>query len=200
VFAGFAMVLTLAIPMRKAFGLEDFITAKHLDNMGKVMLVTGLIVGYGYVMELFTAWYSGNLYEIYTMRNRIFGPYKWLWYSLILCNILAIQPLWFRRMRYSATALFVVSMFVNVGMWLERFVIIPMSLHRDFLPSSWGMYYPTKWDFATFFGSIDLFLALMFLFVRVLPAIAIFEMRALTPDADIKAPGHEHHVPPEPHV
>ncbi len=190
VFAGFAMVLTLAVPMRKLFGLEDFITAKHLDNMGKVMLVTGLIVGYGYVMELFTAWYSGNLYEIYVMKNRILGPYSWIWFSLILCNILAIQPLWFRKVRFNAAALFVISMFVNVGMWLERFVIIPMSLHRDFLPGSWGMYKPTGWDFSTFFGSIGLFLALMFLFVRVFPVIAMFEVKTLTPDAKLREPAH----------
>ena len=190
VFAGFAMVLTLMVPLRKLFGLEDFITTKHLDNMGKVMLVTGLIVGYGYVMEMFTAWYSGNLYEIYTLQNRIFGPYRWIWFSLILCNILAIQPLWFRKWRLRPGVLWVVSMFVNFGMWFERFVIIPMSLHRDFLPGSWGMYKPTRWDFSTFFGSIGLFLALMFLFVRVLPAIAMFEMKTLVPEARVKEPGH----------
>jgi molybdopterin-containing oxidoreductase family membrane subunit len=190
VFAGFAMVLTLAIPLRRFFGLEDFITVRHLDNMGRVMLVTGLIVGYGYVMEMFTAWYSGNLYEIYTMQNRIFGPYRWLWFSLILCNVLAIQPLWLERFRRSTTALWVISMFVNFGMWFERFVIIPMSLHRDFLPSSWGMYSPTRWDFATFFGSIGLFLALMFVFVRLLPAIAMFEMKTLTPAARVRKGAH----------
>ncbi len=190
VFAGFAMVLTLAIPLRRAFGLEDFITTKHLDNMGRVMLVTGLIVGYGYVMELFTAWYSGNLYEMYMVKNRLFGPYSWIYYLLIVCNILAIQPLWLQRFRRSVVSLWVISMFVNFGMWFERFVIIPMSLHRDFLPSSWDMYNPTRWDFATFFGSIGLFLALMFLFVRVLPAIAMFEMKTLTPDAKIKEGAH----------
>jgi molybdopterin-containing oxidoreductase family membrane subunit len=190
VFAGFAMVLTLMIPLRKLFGLEDFITMKHLDNMGKVMLVTGLIVGYGYVMEIFTAWYSGNIYEMYTMKNRVFGPYRLIWFSLILCNILAIQPLWFRKFRLKTAVLWIVSMFVNFGMWFERFVIIPMSLHRDFLPGSWGMYIPTRWDFSTFFGTIGLFLALMFLFVRVLPAIAMFEMKTLVPGSRIKEPGH----------
>jgi molybdopterin-containing oxidoreductase family membrane subunit len=190
VFAGFAMVLTLAIPLRRVFGLEDFITVRHLDNMGRVMLLTGLIVGYGYVMELFTAWYSGNLYEMYMVKNRLFGPYSWIYFLLILCNILAIQPLWLQRFRRSVPALWIISMFVNFGMWFERFVIIPMSLHRDFLPSSWDMYVPTRWDFATFFGSIGLFLALMFLFVRVLPAIAMFEMKMLTPEAKIKEPAH----------
>jgi molybdopterin-containing oxidoreductase family membrane subunit len=190
VFAGFAMVLTLVVPLRKVFGLEDFITSKHLDNMGKVMLVTGLIVAYGYVMELFTAWYSGNLYEIFVIKNRISGPYRWIWFLLILCNVLAVQPLWFRRVRLSPLALWVMSMFVNVGMWLERFVIIPMSLHRDFLPGSWGMYVPTFWDFSTFFGTIGFFLAMMFLFVRVLPAIAMFEMKTLTPEAEVEGGGH----------
>ena len=140
-------------------------------------------------MELFTAWYSGNLYEIFVMKNRIFGPYRWIWFMLILCNIIAVQPLWFRKCRYNPMALWVISMFVNVGMWLERFVIIPMSLHRDFLPGSWGMYQPTRWDFSTFFGTVGFFLALMFLFVRVLPAIAMFEMKTLTPDAKVK--GHQ---------
>ncbi len=185
VFAGFAMVLTLALPLRRAFGLEDFITTRHLDNMGRVMLVTGLIVGYGYVMELFTAWYSGNLFEMYMVKNRLFGPYSWIYYLLIATNIVAIQPLWIERFRRSPAALWTISMAVNFGMWFERFVIIPMSLHRDFLPSSWDMYYPTRWDYATFFGSIGLFLALMFLFVRLLPAIAMFEMKTLTPDARI---------------
>jgi molybdopterin-containing oxidoreductase family membrane subunit len=189
VFAGFAMVLTLAVPLRKLFGLEDFITMKHLDNMGKVMLVTGLIVGYGYVMELFTAWYSGNLYEMYVMKNRIFGPYAWIWYLLIVCNIVAAQPLWFRAVRMKPIALWIISMFINFGMWFERFVIIPMSLHRDFLPGSWDMYQPTFWDFSTFFGTIGLFLALMFLFVRILPAIAIFEMKTLVPGSRVEEPG-----------
>jgi molybdopterin-containing oxidoreductase family membrane subunit len=190
VFAGFAMVLTLALPLRRAFGLEDFITTRHLDNMGRVMLVTGLIVGYGYVMELFTAWYSGNLHEMYMVKNRLFGPYAWIYYLLIATNIVAIQPLWLERFRRSPMALWLISMAVNFGMWFERFVIIPMSLHRDFLPSSWDMYYPTRWDFATFFGSIGLFLSLMFLFVRLLPAIAMFEMKTLTPDARIGKGAH----------
>jgi molybdopterin-containing oxidoreductase family membrane subunit len=184
------MVLTLMIPLRKMFGLEDFITMKHMDTMGKVMLVTGLIVGYGYVVEIFTAWYSGNIYEWYMVRNRIFGPYRWIWMSLILCNVLAIQPLWFARVRKSIAALWIISMFVNFGMWFERFVIIPMSLHRDFLPGSWGMYIPTRWDFATFFGTIGLFMALMFVFVRLLPALAMFEMKGLTPAAKVKGGGH----------
>jgi len=179
IYSGFAMVLTLSIPIRKLFGLEDFITARHLDNMGKVMLATGLIVGYGYMMETFTAWYSGDPFEWYLILNRVNGPYAPLYFLLILCNIIIPQVLWSARVRSSPLALWLVALVVNVGMWLERFVIIVVSLHRDFLPSSWKMYYPTKWDFMTFFGSIGLFLTLLFLFIRFLPLISIFEMRAL---------------------
>jgi Ni/Fe-hydrogenase subunit HybB-like protein len=181
IFSGFAMVITLAIPLRAAFGLQDFITTRHLQNMAKIMLATGLIVGYGYLIELFMAWYSGNLYEQYMMRNRILGPYGWSWFALILCNILTPQLLWLKRVRLSVIGLWVISIVVNVGMWLERFVIIVTSLHRDFLPSSWGMYTPTRWDFATFVGTIGLFLALLFLFIRFLPMISIFEMRTIVP-------------------
>ncbi len=181
VYAGFAMVLTLAIPFRKMFKLEDFITMKHLENMGKVMLATGLIVFYAYAMEAFFAYYSGNTFEWYTMRNRIFGPYWKMYWMLIVCNGLAPQLMWFKRLRTSALWLMVTAMFVNVGMWLERFVIIPTSLHRDFLPSSWGMYHGTQWDWAMFLGSIGLFIFLLFLFVRFLPMISIFEMRTLVP-------------------
>jgi molybdopterin-containing oxidoreductase family membrane subunit len=192
VFAGFAMVLTLAIPARKFFKLEDFITMKHLENMGKVMLATGLIVFYAYLMELFYAWYSGNPFEEYLAHNRIFGPYRSMYVALIVCNGLAPQLMWFKRMRTSTFWLFVTAMFVNVGMWLERFVIIPGSLHRDFLPSSWGMYHGTKWDWSMFIGSIGLFFCLLFLFVRVLPMISIFEMRTLLPEAQAHAEGEEH--------
>lgn len=185
VYAGFAMVLTLAIPVRKAFGLQDFITLKHLENMGKIMLTTGLIVGYAYVMEIFYSWYSGNIYEMYMMFNRAFGPYWWAYWALILCNIIAPQALWFKRVRLSPVILFIVAMFVNVGMWLERFVIIVVSIHRDYLPSSWGMYQATRWDFMLFFGTIGLFLTLLFLFIRFLPMISIFEMRTMLPEAQV---------------
>jgi molybdopterin-containing oxidoreductase family membrane subunit len=183
VFAGFAMVLTLGIPLRQLFGMQDFITERHLDNMAKVMLATGLIVVYGYAIEVFFAWYSGNPYEAYMMENRITGPYRYSWYALILCNGLAIQTLWFQKVRTSLVGLMIVAMFVNVGMWLERFVIIITSLHRDFMPSSWDMYYPTRWDWAVFVGTLGLFLTLMLLFIRVLPAISIFEIRMLLPGA-----------------
>jgi len=181
VYAGFAMVLTLAIPFRKLFHLEDFITIKHLENMGKVMLATGLIVFYAYALEAFFAYYSGNSIERYMMMNRAFGPYWKMYWMLILCNGVAPQMMWFKRLRTSPGWLFFTAMFVNVGMWLERFVIIPVSLHRDFLPSSWGMYHGTVWDWGMFLGSIGLFIFLLFLFVRVLPMISIFEMRTLIP-------------------
>lgn len=191
VYAGFAMVLTLAIPARKMFHLEDFITMKHLENMGKVMLATGLIVFYSYCMEAFFAYYSGNGFERYMWINRVSGPYWKMYAMLIICNGLAPQLMWFRRIRTSTTGLFITAMFVNVGMWLERFVIIPTSLHRDFLPSSWGMYHGTRWDWSMFLGSIGLFLFLLFLFVRFLPMISIFEMRAMLPEAQTHPEGHE---------
>jgi molybdopterin-containing oxidoreductase family membrane subunit len=179
IYAGFAMVLTLAIPLRKVYGLEDFITMRHIKNMAKVMLATGLIVAYGYLMEAFTAWYSGNEYEQYMILNRLRGPYAPFYWALMVCNVLAPQLIWLDKIQNNVVALFIVAMFVNVGMWLERFIIVVTSLHRDFLPSSWGMYWPTMWDWMTFVGTIGLFLTLMFLFLRVLPAISIFEMRTL---------------------
>jgi Ni/Fe-hydrogenase subunit HybB-like protein len=179
VFSGFAMVMTLAIPLRAVYGLEDFITARHLSNMAKVMLVTGLIVAYGYLMEIFFAYYSGSPAEMALLNNRIRGPYAPAYWALILCNVLIPQLLWFRAVRRNVPLLFVISLIVNVGMWLERFVIIVISLNRDYLPSAWHMYYPTIWDFAQFFGSIGLFLTLLFLFIRLLPVISIFELREL---------------------
>jgi Ni/Fe-hydrogenase subunit HybB-like protein len=179
VFAGFAMVIILAIPLRKFYGLEGMITMKHFDNMAKVMLATGLIVSYGYAIELFIGWYSGIDFEQYMVINRLFGPYGWAFWALILCNFIAIQPLWFKAIRYNLWALFIISIFVSVGMWLERFVIIVVSLHRDFLPSSWGYYRGTIWDFATFAGTIGLFFTLFILFIRFLPVIAMAEMKEL---------------------
>ncbi|MDT5272168.1 MAG: hypothetical protein QOH49_4354 [Acidobacteriota bacterium] len=186
IYAGFAMVLTLVIPLRKFYGLEDFITDRHLRNSAKVMLATGLIVAYGYMMETWTAWYSANTYEEFMMRNRFFGPYALFYWALITCNVIVPQFLWVRRVRHSNIALFAIAMFVNVGMWLERFIIIPISLHRDFLPSSWGYYRPTMFDFTMFFGTIGLFFFLMLLFLRFLPVISIFEMRTMVPEAQIK--------------
>ncbi len=181
IYSGFAMVMTLAIPIRKLYGLEDFITMRHLRNMAKIMLATGLIVAYGYMMETFFAWYSGSIYEGYMMANRMTGPYGYMYWMLILCNVLTPQVLWIRQVRNHAGMLFVVSLIVNVGMWLERYVIVVTSLHRDFLPSSWGMYAGTFWDWAIYIGTLGLFLSLLFLFIRVLPMISIFEMRTLLP-------------------
>jgi molybdopterin-containing oxidoreductase family membrane subunit len=179
IYSGFAMVMTLAIPIRKYYGLEDFITMRHLENMSKVMLATGLIVAYGYMMETFGAFYSGNQYDKFMVLNRWFGPYAFFYWMLILCNIVLPQMMWFKKVRMNVLVLFVISLIVNIGMWLERFIIVVTSLHRDFLPSSWGMYYPTRWDWATFTGTIGLFLTLLFLFIRYLPVISISEMRVL---------------------
>ena len=185
IYSGFAMVLTLAVPLRKFYGMEDFITMRHIHNMTKVMLVTGMIVAYGYANEAFFAWYSANPYEQYMMANRMAGPYAVFYWSLIAINACMIQLFWFRKVRDNVALLFVLSLLVNVGMWLERFIIIVTSLHRDFLPSSWDMYSPTRWDFGMFAGTIGLFLALFFLFVRFLPAIAMFEMRTIVPEAKL---------------
>ncbi len=179
IYSGFAMVLTLAIPLRAIYGLHDFITDRHLDNMAKVMLATGLMVAYGYAMEAFFGWYSANEFEWFMIRNRALGPYAWAYWALMACNVIAPQFLWSKRIRTSPVMLFVLAIVVNIGMWLERFVIIVTSLHRDYLPSAWGMYYPTVWDFSLFFGTIGFFLALLFLFIRFLPMISIFEMREL---------------------
>jgi len=186
IYSGFAMVLTLAIPLRAAYGLEDFITLRHLQNMAKILLATGLIVAYGYMIEAFMAWYSANDFEGYMARNRAIGPYGIYYWALLFCNVIVPQFLWSNRIRSNTVALFVIALIVNVGMWLERFVIVVTSLHRDFLPSSWGMYAPTIWDWATFFGTIGLFFALLFLFIRFLPMISIFEMRTLLPQAEVK--------------
>jgi molybdopterin-containing oxidoreductase family membrane subunit len=197
IFAGFAMVLTLAIPIRAIYKLEDFITQRHLENMAKVMLATGLIVAYGYAMEAFMSWYSGSEYEEFMLLNRLNGPYKHTYWALLVCNILIPQVLWIRGARKNIYVLFFVAMAVNVGMWLERFVIIVVSLHRDFLPSSWGMYHSTGWDWATYIGTIGLFLFLLFLFIRFLPMIAIAEMKGLVP-ASPHATG-EGAAPPDAH-
>jgi len=186
IYSGFAMVLMLAIPIRKIYSLEDFITDRHLQNSAKVMLATGWIVAYGYGIEAFMGWYSGNRYDSFLLWNRLHGPYAFFYWLLLICNIMVPQVLWIRRMRTSTVGLFFVSLVILIGMWLERFVIVVISLHRDFLPSSWGMYYPTRWDWMTYIGTIGMFLAAMFLFVRILPMISIFEMRTLLPEAEVK--------------
>ena len=186
IYSGFAMVLMLSIPIRKFYGLEDFITERHLENSAKVMLATGLIVAYGYGIEGFMGWYSGNRYDSYLLWNRLHGPYSFFYFMLLACNIFIPQLLWIRKLRTSPLALFLLSGVILVGMWLERFIIVVVSLQRDFLTSSFGMYYPTRWDWATFIGTLGFFVACMFLFLRVLPAISIFEMRTLLPQAEVK--------------
>jgi Ni/Fe-hydrogenase subunit HybB-like protein len=186
IYSGFAMVLTLAIPIRKYYGLEGYITMRHLNNMAKVMLATGLIVAYGYVFEFFMAFYSGNQYDRFAIINRLHGPYAPFYYALWVCNIFIPQALWFKKIRENTFILFIISVIVNLGMWLERFVIVVISLHRDFLPSSWRMYYPTRWDWATYLGTLGLFFTLLYLFLRVLPAISMSEMRVLVVETDPK--------------
>jgi Ni/Fe-hydrogenase subunit HybB-like protein len=184
VYAGFAMVLTLAIPLRAIYGLKDYITMRHIENMAKVMLVTGLVVVYGYMCEAFFGWYSGNEFERSMLHLRIIdGPYHHFYWVLLLCNFVMPQLMWSKKFRNRTGMVFFVCMFVNVGMWLERFVIIVTSLARDFVPSSWEMYHPTFWDFSTFFGTVGLFITMMFVFVRILPMISIFELRGLLPEA-----------------
>jgi molybdopterin-containing oxidoreductase family membrane subunit len=191
IFSGFAMVLTLAIPLRAAYGLEDFVTLRHIDNCAKLMLVTGLIVAYGYATEAFMGWFSGNEFEEYVTLNRAVGPYAPAYWALIFCNVLVPQLLWFRRVRVNTKLLWVLALVVNVGMWLERYVIVITSLHRDFLPGSWGMYFPTIWDWATYIGTIGFFLLCFLLFIRVLPAISIFEMRELVSGHSLEETIHE---------
>src|SRR3989440_4472972 len=186
IYAGFAMVLILTIPLRKFYGLESFITMRHMHNMAKVMLATGLIVAYGYLMEAFFGWYSGNPFERYMIYNRMHGPYAGYYWALILCNGLTPQLLWFKRIRSNLLVLWLISIVVSIGMWLERFVIVVTSLHRDFLPSSWGFYQPSQWDWSMFIGTIGFFLALLFLFIRFLPMISIFEMRTILPEAEVE--------------
>ena len=179
IFSGFAMVLTLIIPLRSVYGLQGMITARHLDLMAKVMLTMGLCVAYGYFCEFFNAWRSGNVYDRFVAVNRVVGPYGPCFWALMACNLAAPQLLWLRRVRASAPCLFLVALAVNVGMWLERFMIVITSLHRDFLPSSWGMYHPTFWDYSTFVGTMGLFASLLFLFIRFLPMISMTEMRVM---------------------
>ncbi len=184
IFSGFGMVLTLMIPIRTLFGLEDLITVRHVDLMGKVVLATGSIVAYAYGMEFFIAWYGGNPNELYAFKNRAFGPYWWAYWSMISCNVICPQLFWFKKIRTNLVAVFIISIFVNIGMWFERFVIIVTSLHRDYLPSSWGYFSPTYVDILTFVGSFGLFCTLFLLFMRFLPMIAIAEVKGVTPQAD----------------
>src|SRR5580765_477379 len=186
IYSGFAMVLMLAIPFRYLYGMQDFITLRHLQNAAKVMLATGMIVAYAYGLEMFMGWYSQDKYELAMVSNRLHGPYSFYYYMLILCNILIPQSLWLNSVRSTPWKLFLVSIVVNTGMWLERFVIVVMSLQRDYIPSSWGMYWFTKWDMMIFIGTMGFFTLLFFIFIRLMPAISIFEMRTLIPQAKVK--------------
>jgi molybdopterin-containing oxidoreductase family membrane subunit len=184
IFSGFGMVLTLLIPLRTLCGLEDVITTRHVELMCKVILATGSMVGYAYAMEFFIAWYGGNPYELYAFKNRAFGPYFWAYWIMVTCNVISPHLFWSKKLRTNMVFVFIVSIFVNIGMWFERFVIIVTSLHRDYLPSSWGYFSPTYVDILTFVGSFGLFMTLFLLFVRYLPVIAIGEVKAVTPQAD----------------
>jgi molybdopterin-containing oxidoreductase family membrane subunit len=186
IFGGFAMVVVLAVPARQFFGLKRIITIRHLELMNKIIIATGLMVGYAYGMEFFIAWYSGSLYEGFAFVNRAFGPYAWAYWTMISCNVLFPQLHWFKKVRTNPWATLIIGMFVNVGMWFERFVIICTSLARDFLPSSWGYFVPTPWDYATLGGSFGLFFTLFLLFCRYLPMVAMAEVKAFSPA------GHAH--------
>ena len=195
IFSGFAMVLTLMIPLRKIYGFEGMITLRHIENCAKLMLVTGMIVAYGYTIEWVMGWYSASTTEWFMNTNRAFGPYHNFYWSLIFCNILTPQLMWFKSIRQNIAVMWVISIIINIGMWLERFVIVITSLHRDFMPSSWGMYHATIYDWAIFVGTLGFFTACIFLFVRLLPAISIFEMRELVHDEShhtAPAQGHPH--------
>ncbi len=195
IFSGLAMVITLLVPLRRPCGLEDVITITHLQNMCKLILVTSLIMAYAYGTELFLVWYAGNPFEQYTFRSRIFGAYGWCFATMILCNVLIPQLFWFRWFRTTPWAMFILSLFVNVGMWLERFVIVTTAQYRDFLPSSWKMFYPTSSDYVQLVGGFGLFTTLFLIFIRFLPMVAISEVKACLPAADPHAAGH---AEPEP--
>jgi len=188
VFAGFAMVLTLVLPIRVIYKLEDYITMRHIDNCAKVMLTTGLVVTYGYFMEAFMAFFSGNPYELQMMTNRMFGPLGWSYWVLIFCNCIAPQALWWKKLRLNIPLLFIMTLIISVGMWFERFVIVVTSLYRSFVPAEWGTYVPTFWDYSTFAGTLGFFMCLTFLFMRVLPMINMWELRELV------EPKESHHA------
>ncbi len=186
IYSGLAMVLTLAIPLRSVYRIEDLVTMRHIDNLSKLMLATGLIVAYSYVTEAFMSWYSGNAYESFVTVNRATGPYAWAYWLLIATNLVLPQALWSRRVRHNVRLVFGIALCVNLGMWLERFVIVVTSLHRDFLPSSWNIYVPTRWDWATYAGTFGLFLMLFFIFIRVLPMISMSEMKQMLHDPELR--------------
>jgi Ni/Fe-hydrogenase subunit HybB-like protein len=201
IFSGFAMVLTLMVICRWAFKLEHIVTLRHFDYMAKIMLVTGTMVGYAYATEFFTAWYSGNPYELYAFMNRALGPYAWAYWIMVSCNVISPQVFWFKKARTSIPILFVLSIVINIGMWFERFVIIVTSLHRDFLPASWGYFSPTFWDVACLLGSFGLFFTMFCLFVRFLPMVATAEVKTVLPQANPHhGSAHDTHRAPAPGI
>ncbi|MEM7166516.1 MAG: NrfD/PsrC family molybdoenzyme membrane anchor subunit [Planctomycetota bacterium] len=179
IFSGFAMVVTLLVPARTLFGLESLVTMRHLENMNKIILVTGCMVGYAYGIEFFIAWYSGNELERFTFVNRAMGPYGWAYWIMVTCNVITPQLFWFKKVRCSLLGMFILSIFVNIGMWFERFVIIVTSLANDFVPTSWGYYLPTFSDVGIFIGSFGLFFTLFLLFCRYLPFVAMSEVKGV---------------------
>jgi molybdopterin-containing oxidoreductase family membrane subunit len=184
IFSGFAMVVTLSVIARRIFHLENLITLDHMEKMNKIMLLTGMMVGYAYAIEFFIAWYSGNVYEWFTFVNRAIGDYAWAYWTMITCNVLVPQVFWFKKLRRSIPVMFAASILINVGMWFERFVIVVTSLSQDFLPANWDYYSPTIWDILTFVGSFGLFFTLFLLFVRFLPMVAMAEVKTVLPEAD----------------
>ena len=196
IFSGFAMVLTLMIITRKTFVLEDYITLEHIESMNKVIILTGSIVGVAYITEFFIAWYSGVEYEQYAFINRATGPYWWAYWSMMTCNVITPQLFWFRSIRRSLTATFIISIFVNIGMWFERFVIIVTSLHRDYLPSSWAMFSPTIIDIGIYVGTLGLFFTLFLLFAKYFPVINMFEVKTILKSSSgvTHAPGTSMHA------
>ena len=191
IFSGFAMVVTLAVPAREWFGLKNFITLRHIDNMAKIILLTSCIVGYAYSMEFFIAWYGGNSWEQFHFHNRLTGPMWWAGWTMVTCNAILPHVLWFKKIRTNVWVLFVVSLLINVGMWFERYVIIVVGLSRDFLPSSWGSYAPSYVEVLTLMGSFGLFLTLFLLFCRYLPMVAMAEVKSILPSAQPHGEEHE---------
>ncbi len=181
IFSGFGMVTTVLIIVRKVFNLENLITMNHLDKMGKIILATGSMVGYAYGMEFFTAWYSGNGFEQFAFINRAFGAYAPAYWTMVTCNVLLPQLLWFKKIRNTIPVLFLLVICVNIGMWFERYVIIVTSLHKDFLPSSWHMFIPTSYDVGILIGSFGFFFTFLFIFVKMLPSISLAELKGVLP-------------------
>jgi molybdopterin-containing oxidoreductase family membrane subunit len=190
IFSGFGMVLTLLIIMREIFNFQDYITIKHLENMAKVTMLTGSLVGLAYGTEFFIAWYSGSPFEGFAFINRAFGPYWWSYWIMVSCNVISPQLFWFKSIRTNPTALWIISIFVNIGMWFERYVIVVTSLHRDFLPSSWDMYILTGLDYSVMIGSFGMFFTFFLLYVRLFPAIAMAEIKMVMKSPGAKGYGH----------